>query len=326
MSSEVPQFIMLGFDDNPEVEPMEWIIGFLEDKRNPSGSGNAATFDGTPVRAAFYCNGMYFDTVPGLDAVFRKAFARGHEFANHTQNHKHGGNFTTGEWLEEITAGHKSLVGIGIPSEAIVGFRTPFLEQNGQTFEALAKLGYLYDTTLEEGAQPDMDGTDFPWPYTLDEGSPVVDATAPTDFDSSAYRQPGLWEMPMHVAMVPPDELCGEYGCAPGLRQRMHDNILSESGWEWDTEAGKITGLDYNMWTMAGVEPDEFLAIWKYTLDLRLKGNRAPLMVGAHTQMYPRPEQRRALEAFIDYALSKKEVRIVTPTKVIKWLRDPVGL
>jgi hypothetical protein len=106
----------------------------------------------------------------------------------------------------------------------------------------------------------------------------------------------------------------------------MHDTILSGSGWEWDTADGKITGLDYNMWTMAGVSPEEFLAIWKYTLDLRLKGNRAPLMVGAHTQMYPKPEQRRALEAFIDYALSKDEVRIVTPVKVIRWMRDPAGL
>jgi peptidoglycan/xylan/chitin deacetylase (PgdA/CDA1 family) len=317
---------MLGFDDNPEVEPMEWIVGFLKDRRNPAGSGNAATFDGMPVRAAFYCNGMYFESVPGLDAVFRSAFAQGHEIANHTQNHKHGGAFTTGQWVEEISTGHASLVGIGIPSETIVGFRTPFLEQNAQTFAALAENNYLYDTTLEEGEQPDMDGTNFLWPYTMDEGSPVIDATAGPDKDLAGYRQPGLWQVPMHVAMVPPDELCKEYGCAPGLRQRMHDTILSGSGWEWDTADGKITGLDYNMWTMAGVSPEEFLAIWKYTLDLRLKGNRAPLMVGAHTQMYPKPEQRRALEAFIDYALSKEEVRIVTPVKVIEWLRDPVGL
>ena len=44
------------------------------------------------------------------------------------------------------------------------------------------------------------------------------------------------------------------------------------------------------------------------------------------TSLYPNPEQRRALEAFIDYALSKEEVRIVTPTKVIEWLREPRGL
>jgi hypothetical protein len=67
----------------------------------------------------------------------------------------------------------------------------------------------------------------------------------------------------------------------------------------------------------------EFLAILKYTLDLRLEGNRAPFMVGGHTALYPAidPGRRRAIEEFIDYALSKPEVRFVTPLQLIGWMR-----
>ena len=72
----------------------------------------------------------------------------------------------------------------------------------------------------------------------------------------------------------------------------------------------------------------DFLAILKYNLDLRLAGNRAPFMVGAHTQQYPdsKPDRRVALEQFIDYALSKSVVRLVPPQKVFELLRQPVAL
>ena len=93
-------------------------------------------------------------------------------------------------------------------------------------------------------------------------------------------------------------------------------------------EDRKIAGLDWNVLEGAGRSADEFYAILKHTLELRLAGNRAPLMVGAHTAMYPesKPDRRRVIETFIDFALSHPEVRIVTPIDVLKWLRDPVAL
>ncbi len=91
---------------------------------------------------------------------------------------------------------------------------------------------------------------------------------------------------------------------------------------------GKITGLDWNVLEGARVDGDDLLAILKHTLDLRLKGNRAPFMVGGHTALYPpaRPDRRRALEEFLAYALAKPEVRIVTATQLIPWLEQPVAL
>jgi len=91
---------------------------------------------------------------------------------------------------------------------------------------------------------------------------------------------------------------------------------------------GKITGLDWNVVEMATLDGPDFRAILDYTLELRLAGNRAPLMVGAHTALYPadKPDRREALEGFIHHALTHPEVRIVTPVQLLAWLRSPVAL
>lgn len=317
--ADVPQFVMIGFDDNPDVDPMAWIVDFLADVRNPAGSGNAATFDGVPVRAAFYSNGTYLDDSRELTLLHQRAHAAGHEIGNHTQHHRQGGQFSVEEWVQEINSCTQALVKAGIPRQDIIGFRTPFLAFNPATFEAVAQLGLTYDTTLSEGVQPDQDGTNFYWPYTLDHGSPASVRVA---------NHPGLWEIPLHEFMVPPDADCERLGVPPGLRQRTHDNIQRTQGWEWSIENGKITGLDWNVVEMASLDGPDFRAILDYTLELRLAGNRAPLMVGAHTALYPtdKPDRRVAMEGFIRHALTHPDVRIVTPTQLLTWLRTPAAL
>ncbi|MCF3651357.1 polysaccharide deacetylase family protein [Synoicihabitans lomoniglobus] len=326
--AEVPQFVMLGFDDNPDVAPMRWIVDFMADQRNPVGQGRAATFDGAPARVAFYSNGIYFADTPGLPEIHVRAFAEGHEIGNHTQHHHHGGTFTEAQWREEMELCREVLAGAGIPRAAMIGFRTPFLEYNAATFAALAATGFTYDSTIEEGDPPDQDGTNFLWPYTLDTGSPGNALHVASEYREQIAPQPGVWEIPLHVFMLPADADCARYGVKSGLRQRAHDNILRDAGWEWSMEAGKITGLDWNVLEMAHLDGPDFLAILKYTLDLRLAGNRAPFMVGGHTALYPtdKPDRRAAIEAFVTYALSKPEVRLVTPTQVLAWLRKPVAL
>ena len=317
--SEVPMFVMVGFDDNPEVEPMQWITDFALHLRNP---------DGSPVRFAFYSNGKYLDESPELRDVHYQAWLAGHEVTNHTHNHFHGGEFTTEEWVKEMDQCRASILACGILNEAQKGFRTPFLEYNDHTFTAAREMGMLYDSSIEEGYQSDQDGTNFLWPYTLDEGSPGNRATTEEGEINRVLNHPGLWEIPIHVFMVPPDDQASTYGIEPGLADRMANYIETNGGWEWPKESRKISGLDWNVMEAAGREGPEFLAILKHTLDLRLAGNRAPLMVGAHTAMFSldKPDRREAMEAFIAYALEHPEVRIVTPLQLIKWLRDPVAL
>ena len=319
-SAEAHQLIMLSFDDNPEVEPMHWILDFLKDRKDAGGN---------PVRAVFYANGKYLDASPDLQAVHRRAVREGHEIGNHTYNHYHGGQFTVEEWVQELQINQESLVKAGIPAKAIRGFRAPFLEYNAATFTALEKLGFLYDTSIEEGYQADQLGRDdFLWPYTLDEGSPGNAWSAQSGSKEKVGSHPSLWQIPLHVLLVPDDATCERYGIEPGLRQRIYKTVKQHEGWEWNREAGKITGFDWNVLESARCTPAEYLAILKHSLDERLAGNRAPFMVGLHTQFFPAnlPDRRKAIESFIDYALSKSETRFLTGIELIAWMKQPVEL
>lgn len=325
--AQVPQFVLLGFDDNPDTEPMTWFIDHTAKLHNPAGTGQAATFDGGLVRAIFLSNGKYW-TDPALVAIHRRAVAEGHELGNHTQNHNNGSAFTVEQWRAEIATCEKTFTAAGVPAAGLGGFRTPFLAYNGATFAALAAEKQTYDSSVEEGVQPGQDGTNFLWPYTLDHGSPGNAHKFPADAPQRIAATPGLWEIPIHVFIVPLDQDCERYGVPPGLREKIRNYIKTNRGWDWPATDGKITGLDWNSFEMAGLNGPEYLAILKNTLDLRLAGNRTPFMVGGHTALYPvaKPDRRQAMEEFIAYALTKPEVRFVTGHQLLQWLKKPAPL
>ena len=316
--AQAPQFVLLGFDDNPQTGPMTWFVDYLKDRRNA---------DGTPVRAIFFSNGRYWNDRT-LISIHHRAHNEGHEIANHTQNHDNGSDFTVAKWRSEMAACEATFDETGIPAAGVVGFRTPFLAYNAATFEALVREGQVYDSSIEEGDQPGQDGTNFLWPYTLDERSPGNAHSFPVGSPKRVGRHPGLWEIPLHVFLIPADEDCERYGARPGLRARVGAALKVAYGGGSGEPADKISGLDWNVLEAAKCDGPEFLASLTPTLDLRLAGNRAPFMVGGHTALYPvdKPDRRKAMEEFIAYALSKPEVRFVTGKQLLAWLRAPQPL
>jgi peptidoglycan/xylan/chitin deacetylase (PgdA/CDA1 family) len=322
--AQVPQFILLGFDDNQFADPLAWFVDHLRSQRNPAGAGQAGTFDGAPVRAIFFSNGRYWNE-PAVVAIHRRAVADGHELANHTQNHLDGLAFTVDQWRAEMAACDEAYFKAGVTTAPVAGFRAPYLKYGHTTFLALVAMGRPYDASIQEGYEGDQDGTNFYWPYTLDQGSPGNSVRYPVGSPRRIKSYPGLWEIPMHVFIVPGDDECARYGIVPGLRRRMQDNVDPR---EDNPTSGKITGLDWNVLESAKVSGPEFLAILKHSLDRHLAGNRAPFMIGGHTSLYPadKPERRRALEDFIAYALTKPEVRFVTGRQLLDWLRHPMPL
>ncbi len=371
---QVPMFISIGWDDNSIAgvtgtrcpgDGMKWIIDFLEDLNNPVGTGNEDTFDGSPVRCSFYSNGCYMyqsgfngDRVTAVKWVHNLAYKQGHEIGNHTNTHQDGSGFSPSQWGDEIDQCQNWLLlpapadadssslnmgiateGVGVAPEDITGFRTPFLFYNDNLFGTLIERGFHYDCSIEEGFQYDQDGTDYYWPYTLDNGSPghevQVGNQNPNLAGITVSSHPGLWEMPCYSVIAPPDSLCADYGIPEGLRTHLETQYSGFSA-----EDGKLTGLDYNMWgyNKGNLNKDEFLAMLKYSLDLRMKGNRAPFLFGAHTQYYNKEwnaafraqdvnDRKAAIEGFITYALETyPEVRIVPQASVLKWLRNPVPL
>jgi Polysaccharide deacetylase len=345
---QVPLFVSFGSDDNQfsglEASGGGGGVHFLTDlfasHTNPVGSGDARNFDGKSPHYSLYVNTIYItpqgDEDPALvKQAWKEAVDHGHEIAVHTHTHPHGKDFSAKQWEDEMGLCIKTLTqpdGMNIPRNQITGFRTPFLEYGDPTFTAASHEGFVYDCSIEEGHQSDQDGRNYIWPYVLDHGSPGNSATYKTDELPLVGDHPGLWELPVYTFIVPPDDLCESYGVTPGLRARMRK--VSD---DFDVDQGKITGMDWNLWFEYGMTKAEFIATLKYTLDLRLKGNRCPMTVGIHSADYADrstenpphatvQERREALTAILDYAISKPEVRVVSARELLGWLHAPVPL
>jgi hypothetical protein len=348
---KIPLFVSIGFDDNDKsgftsekgMEGMKWAVDLFLNRKNPDGSN---------CSCVFYCTTEYIseDKAREQPHFVKKSwkYARdnGFEIGSHTHSHPGGSCFTVDEWLYEMKTCHTNLnkpyiegsnsneTGIGIDKKDIKSFRAPFLEHNNNMFSAVSKMGYLYDSSIEEGFDHEQDGKNLYFPYTLDEGSPGNRYTR--TYEPSAEEispHPGLWEIPIYVLFVPPNDQCEKYGIKKGFRDRCHTFCDYFS-----IKDGKITGFDYNCLADFQMTADEFSAVLKYTLDLRLEGNRAPFTLGAHTGIYAlgyesepvikisESERRRAFEEFLDYALNKPEVYIVSPSAIIEWMKNPTPL
>jgi hypothetical protein len=326
---QVPMFVGIGWDDNGDAAGMTWAIG---------------AHKAVDSHASFFVNSVYGSSDP-VKQTWITAAADGHEIGNHTVSHlpNHGGRtFTVDQWMPEISGCTEFITsGVIEPSE-LFGFRTPYLEYNDFTLEAVKQQGFYYDCSIEEGYEDDHDGSNYFWPYTLDNKSPGhttqvewMDAENPL---MELTPHPGLWELPVYAVIAPPDDKCAEYGVATGFRAR----LLERQSW-FDPVGGKITGFDYNLWasrSVGGFEmtKEEFLATLKYTFDLRYAGNRAPFLFGAHTAYYvdswsqnaagtPNASDRQAaIEEFLAYVKDKSGVQIVSHKEVLDWLRNPTSL
>jgi hypothetical protein len=347
--AQVPQLVVLGFEDNGYsglpgsngVGGMSWLTDLVRSRRNA---------DGTAVSLAFYYTTVYIGTWLAESPTYLKrawhtAMVDGHEVGNHTHSHATNSTTTRPSWSTEITTASTWLTrpfnpaesasspdanaGIGASADQIVGFRAPYLEYNDAMFaEVNGRPGFRYDSSIIEGFQDDQDGTDYFWPYTLDHGSPGSQSLPDLPPVTS---HPGLWEIPVYAVIAPPDERCAEYGIPSGFRARLRDR----QSW-FDVQSGKIVGVDYNLWFTFRMTRAEFLATMKYTLDLRLQGNRAPFVFGAHSDYYSSKwtpaipatlaDRQSALAELLDYATSKPEVRVTTAKAALDWIRNPTRL
>jgi peptidoglycan/xylan/chitin deacetylase (PgdA/CDA1 family) len=360
--AQVPQFVAFGFDDNGlsglpgAIAPgggLSAVCAMFGKRTNPAGSNNPRTYDGQPTRFSFFPTAHFISGDALENPVYNKRAWRlaaelGHEIGIHTYSHHHGAPFSSTRWRSEIEAAVQWIAkpfdpaelpqspdadkGIGIPPGRIFGFRAPYLEYNDAMLSVIEELGFAYDCSIQEGMQEDQDGATFLWPYTLERGSPGNDATTHLSTPPPLGRHPGLWELPVYAVIVPPDDHCASYGVAPGLRRQ-----FARRREYFNAHEGKITGIDWNLWVDFSMSTSEFLATLKYTLDLRLAGNRCPLLFGAHSDIYsdayPKSlpnasgrERREALAELLDYAVSKPQARVVTFKELLDWMGNPAGL
>ncbi|WP_243734321.1 polysaccharide deacetylase family protein [Photobacterium lutimaris] len=344
-----PMFISLGFDDNTEIDGLSWVIQLLESYQNPTGLDRYAE---QRMTASFFmhCGPAVENTE--IKVLWRELVKNGHEIGNHTLTHPDDKvNYdplqswmTAEQWQEEVSKCNDLLTssiedgGIGV--EHIAGFRSPYMTYNDNTLNALLKNGIRYDVSFPAGITPDQTGTNNTWPHTLDHNSPSHSLAALGGWKPAINQYPGLWEVPLHSLIVPPDSALEQYGISYSLR----DKVASRVGY-FDPSSGKGDNFDWNLyftpnWGAAGLNENDVVAIYKYNLDLRLEGNRAPLTLGLHSAFYGMLEgeehfgtpettvtsRQNVLKRFIRYALSKPEVRFVTHNQLLDWMEKPEPL
>jgi hypothetical protein len=330
--SNVPMFVMFGFDDNAHADGVNWVVRTL--------FGGKANMDGSPALATFFLiggaatldNGGVFNPAGGqtqqdLIGAWKAAYDAGHEIGNHTWDHADGGDGRAlSDWQTEISKANDFLTSsVGIPKCQIVGWRFPFLHFDDAGFQAIQAAGFRYDTSIEFGydwwqppgftmgfgsSNPEY-GKHYWWPFTLDKGLDPSFACC----SKGVQPHPGMWEFPVHAFTHPSS-------ADP-------------------TKVTTVTGLDYNLWvTKASVDPTvDFCGTLKYSFDQRYNSNRSPMNMGAHSDIYSEfnstddqafgntaAVRRAALQCFLDYVLTFPDARVVTFKTVVEWMRNPKPL
>jgi len=334
----MPQFVVLGSDDNTSAEAVRWMQGVVDKYKNK---------DGSKVYMSFYVNtdqsGAVWDGKNDLiDAVYN-AYKAGHEIGNHTSTHLYcveygkldpvtkidnGRRVDKNTIFNEIKRVQDVLVKAGIPRTHQTGFRTPYLRYSDSTFTAMSEVGFLYDCSVS-AASDNVAGTNF-FPYKLDaikdeNGNYAPDNSADVNTwgkTSVIRKHENLWELPAVQFAIDPQDTAYVKG------------VLGIGGdEEFD---GYITGLDYNLWNEAHLDSGQTVRSLMRTLNLSLAGNRAPLTIGCHSQYYfqaknsefpkiPPEKRRQAFEEFVKQASQIENVFFVSGDMVIRWMQNPVS-
>ncbi len=320
LPSQVPQFITIGSDDNNASDGVNFLVNeLLAGRFNPAGTGNLATYDGTPARATFYLIGVHETYGKALCDAHRNAYLKGHEIGNHTYNHQPAS--TEAGWREELSKTNAYITrsyncddsgatanGLGIPASQIYGIRAPMDAYNSAMYTVGQELGFTYGASTATGYSFNGDdATSHYWPGTLETEFPRQGILPSTG------SHPGFWEIPQSRLDVPPELGGGQIG-------------YCDSDWFYKTPDRSVER-----------PASEIAAILKYNLDKHLAGNRAPLHLCLHGNAWGKAEHessrsarvlalQAALKDFLDYALSKPEARVVRQIDVINWMKNPVPL
>jgi hypothetical protein len=364
--SQVPQFIMIGSDDNYYADGILWLVNTaLAGKVNPDGTPAQMTFfitagGGTTANGGIFAPGSVNQTPAQVISAWQAAYAAGHQIGNHTWDHDQsnstaGLTYTTANWQAEINPTQAFLTGqANFPACQLDGFRFPYLAFDDDGFTSIANAGFLFDASMEFGYNwwdpPTPTGAKFAdgsaagcgygcgpgtyasgqnywWPFTLDSGPPSV---ANNGFDPTETKgvtaHAGVWEFLATTINQPPEP------------------------WNGSVPSGvqTVTGLDYNLWEVVHEQPTayNFCDALKNTFNQRYNGNRAPWNFGIHSPIYSPDDpsndtffgnnsdtRRQGLQCFIDYLFSTSggkpqfpDVRVVGFHKVIDWMRNPQAI
>ncbi len=210
-----------------------------------------------------------------------------------------GQMLTPQAWKGLVSLGElqlNSFLGVSVAKGNLHSFRAPRLETNSGEFYALKELGYEYDCGIEEGYEENVNGTNFVWPYTTDNGS--INSYTQKLNDEHVYLDSmptGVWEIPVNCVIVPPalrPAIFSKYrqisaGSVDGDWTKNPATVLQDSlDWVKGINGGKITCFDFNLFILYGLTKDEFVQTMVYNLKQRMAGGKAPFQYGCHPDYY----------------------------------------
>src|SRR5205823_5738593 len=111
-----------------------------------------------------------------------------------------------------------------------------------------------------------------------------------------------------------------------GLRARVGNQLAGANNPSfYEASTGKMVGMDITMVLDAKMSKAEALATLKYTLDLHLAGNRAPMVFVAHTHVYASNWDANApnVQSTADVQLKSSTFVMPNGTTTILTRRDP---
>ncbi|XP_015919228.2 myb-like protein U isoform X2 [Parasteatoda tepidariorum] len=173
---EVPQIVLITFDDAVNDLNYELYGEIFNNRKNPNGC---------PILGTFYVSHEWTDY-----GMVQTLYSNGHEMASHSITHSHPEKFSVSHWSKEIN-GQREILHLygGVKLEDIRGMRAPFLQVGGNNmFEMLYLNNFTYDSSM-----PVHENNPPFYPYTLDYNMGHECSIPPCPTKSF----PGLWEVGM---------------------------------------------------------------------------------------------------------------------------------
>ena len=241
------------------------------------------------------CNvpATWFTLQSGSDcATVKKLYDENSEIAIHTSNHlRLDPNFAGGpDAMEEEMFGVRKWLntGCGIPLEDLCGFRAPYLISNQKTRALLQKEGMCYDSSMisafSQGSDVSTVPGQRPFPFTMDMGIPI-DAQ---------------WNYPD-----------GQCNCST----ESYPGLFELPMYELQNAAGEH---------LASMDPEgDVFNIYRENFDMNYQNNRAPFGVYLHAPWFD-DKNTAALNQFMEYAMAKPDVWVLTMRQLAEWMQNPV--
>ncbi|XP_077547169.1 chitin deacetylase 8-like isoform X2 [Haemaphysalis longicornis] len=286
---EMPQFVMLTFDDAVNEENMDFYRHLLA----PGKRKNRA--NGCNMVATFFVSAGFTDY-----SFVHELHSVGNEIALHSITHRY--NYTywktldAAGWEAELLGGRDILRDYAlIPEEDMVGARAPFLEPGkGDSYVVIQEHGLLYDSsvTVDYTQEPDK----LPlYPYTVDYGLQTTCVIAPCP--EGFYK--GLWTVPVHW-----------------FYRTVQD------------DAGSVSTSGCPMADACQPQPLTHVEMFDYLRSNFefYHYHRAPFTFFIHETWLHDPERAQGFLTFVDWLLTMDDVFFVTVEEVVRFMQNPKPL